>query len=345
MSFPPLSGIQVNSVPQGGTAGQPQPRIILESSPGAPLLVRSFPGGASGGQPFLANVVFDQQVTSLPLPGIGGQPQPSMTFVMVIPPRTRPLRTWQRDVQKYAIGLERQRHVQALWQYGELTVFALLWTTVDLANGLAVRCPRCFTNTGESSQAAAEAQISAVYGQGNQYRCPTCFNAQLVAASPLSGGNIGLRALLVRPAIFTDLDKSQQFTTRGVMNTGNVNVESTPDFRVRDGDYMLRIDNSRFRLRVPKRVTLRSGFASPFQGAAAITYNQARAGLEDPTSVAGIIPPDGATLQIWLGTYTRVPVSYSGLEIINGPLIPEDAIPPSATSNLEPSATFPLPIV
>jgi hypothetical protein len=37
-------------------------------------------------------------------------------------------------------------------------------------------------------------------------------------------------------------------------------------------------------------------------------------------------------------------VSYSGLEVINGPLIPEEVPPPSSSGSLQPGVTFPLPV-
>ena len=338
MSFPPPPGQTITSIPQGGSGGLPPPRIIFESSPGAPLLVISRPGGALGGQPYLAGLVFDLQVTSMPFPASGGQTAPQLNFVMNrIAGTQRPLRVWERDVQNFAIRLERERHVQALWQYGELTVFVLMWTVLELTAGLAVRCPRCFAGTEPPGN---EAAIASAYGQGNQYKCPTCFNTQLVAASPLTGGNIGIRALILRPTIFTDVDPDQQFTARGVVYQRQADAESTPDFRIRNGDYMMRSSGNRYRLRVPKRTTLRTGFAEPWQATTALTYNHSRASVEDPTSVAYILPPTQAQLSSWLVTYTRVPVDYSWAEIINGPLIPE-VNPPATGDQLQPNITLP----
>src|SRR6185437_1307680 len=333
---------QVLSVPGPALAGELPPRSAFEASPGAPLLVRWVPAAGAGTPPFLAGtVLFSVQVTSQPAAG-AGIPSFAQIGLGLVPAPARPIRAWQRDVQKYAITAERERHVQALWQYGELAVFALMWTTLDYAAGLAVRCPRCFIPAVQS--VSPEAQIATAYGQGNQYLCPVCFDSQFVAAAPLSGTQPGLRALLVRPAIFTDMDKDHQRTSRGVMNPGALNAESTPDFRVRPGDFMFRVTGDRFRLQVPRRVTLRTGFASPYQETAAITYNMVVAQLEDPAAVSSIIPPDDATLVRWLGTYTRVPVSYAGLEIINGPLIPGEVPPPAASDNLQPGATFPLAV-
>lgn len=243
------------------------------------------------------------------------------------PPRLQP--SWQRDVQRWAISEERRRHVQALWQYGELAVFCLLWTAADNAAGLVGRCQRCFASA--SAALAVEDRISASYGQGNQYACTDCFGTQFEG---------GLRALIVRPAIFNDMDKGQTKTGKGVVTPGTLGIETTPDFRVRAGDYCFRSDGDRFQLRQPKRTTLRTGFATPYQQDAAIDYNQLNAALEDPASVAYRIPPNAAELAQVLGTYTRVPADFSWFEIIRAPLIPSETPPPAAGARLQPTTTL-----
>jgi hypothetical protein len=244
-----------------------------------------------------------------------------------LPSSPRPQPTWQRDVQRFAITQERQRHVQALWQFGELAVFCLMWTAADEAAGLVVRCQRCFANPSLST----EDRISASYGQGNQYACTDCFGTQFEG---------GYRALIVRPAIFTDMDKGQTKSAKGVVQPGSLGIETTPDFRVRPGDYCFRSDGDRFQLRQPKRTTLRTGFAEPWQADAAIDYNQLNAALEDPASVAYQIPPAQAELAQVLGTYTRITTDFSWFEVIRAPLIPSESPPPAASARLQPTVTL-----
>lgn len=261
------------------------------------------------------------------------------------PPRAQP--TWQRDIQHWAITQERMRHAQALWQYGELVMFCLLWRPADIAAGLARRCTRCFSPSSviplnppdPSYGAAAEAQISAAYGQGNQYRCTLCYGTQVIAARPAEVP--GVRALLVRPAILTDTDQNQQRTAKGVVNPGSVDVQATPDFRAHTLDYCFRSDGRRYQLAVPGRVALRTGFASPWQQAAGIAYNLMRATLEDTkASVAYVIPPPARELAAALGTYTRIPASYSWIEQANGPLIPGEVPPPAASGRYQTPVTL-----
>jgi hypothetical protein len=259
---------------------------------------------------------------------------------------------WERDVQRFAIVQERQRHAQALWQYGELVMFALMWKPEDITAALARRCTRCYTPAQVISNlppetppplgwptAATEAQISAAYGQGSQFRCPLCFGTQVIAAGTVKVP--GVRALIVRPAVLTDTDQDQQRTARGVVSTGTVQVQSTPDFRVHTLDYLFRSDGRRYQLSVPARTTLRTGFGSPWQASAGISYNISNASLEDPdASVAYAIAPLAADLAQVLGTYTRVPADYAFIEQVNGPLIPGEDPPAAAYGMYQPPVSM-----
>ena len=276
-----------------------------------------------------------------PAGGAAGVVPPLILFGLP-PPAAQPQPTWQRDVEGWAIARELQVHAQALWQYGELVFFALLWSITDFEAGLVTRCFRCWDGSRNApAMVAPEQQIAAAYGQGNQYACPVCYNSTFALPEQMSAVP-GLRALIVRPAIFDDFDRSQSRQAKGIFNMAGLNIESTPDFRVRNGDYVFRADNTRFQLKVPHRITLRTGFAHPWQSAAAITYNFAQAALEDPLTVAYQIPPPPSSLASILGTYTRIPVVYNWAEVINGPLIPAEEPPPAASGEPQSDVTFPL---
>jgi hypothetical protein len=227
-----------------------------------------------------------------------------------------------------------------------------MWRPQDIDLGLAQRCTRCYSPRQVISDlvpgtvpplgwptALNEAQISAAYGQGSQYRCTLCYGTQVIAAQAAQVP--GVRALLVRPAILTDTDQNQQRTAKGVVNPGSVAVQTTPDFRVHTMDYCFRSDGRRYQLSVPARTTLRTGFGSPWQAAASVSYNLASASLEDPkASVAYVIPPSAADLASVLGTYTRLPADYAWFEQVNGPLVPGEQPPPAAYGNQQPTASL-----
>jgi hypothetical protein len=328
-------------LPPAAAAGSLLPLAwIVGTAPGPAVQVKLTPAGGGGAMASLQAPVLP--VTFLAGAGGGGALLPPLVIFALPAPPQQPLGAWQKDVEGWAIAREQQVHVQALWQYGELAMFALMWTTLDFRAGFVQRCYRCWQGTLDASAQSAEAAIAAAYGQGNQYDCPVCYNTTF-ALPEGSTALPGIRALIIRPAMFTEFDKAQQFQARGVMQSAAIDVESTPDFRVRNGDYLFRSDGTRYRLRTPRRMTLRTGFATPWQNSAAITYNLAQAALEDPASVAYAIPPEMSRLAAILGTYTRVPVAYGWAETVNGPLIPEEAPPPAASGSPQGPVTFPLP--
>jgi len=210
-----------------------------------------------------------------------------------------------RESQPWAIEQERRRHNQALWYVGENAYFCLLWHLEDHEKGLVERCQTCYKSHG---------QIAEVYGQPSEARCDDCFGTSFEG---------GFKALIIRPTIFSDADENETKARRGVVHSSDLTIESTPDFRIRTGDYCFRATGERYFLRVPERVTLRTGFGSPLQSSTAIGYNHANAAQEDPTSVAYIIPPTGQEIREILARDYRIPQDWSGHEIIKSSLIPE----------------------
>ncbi len=324
--------------PAGGGASALPAQLVFATAPAPPLRVLLPPAsGAASGLPASSPISL---AVALPLAAGAAAVMPASAVRAFPVPQPPPLPAWQRDVEGWAVARQRLDHVQALWQYGELCCFALAWHVEDFKGGLVQRCWRCWQGEDDApALESAEHLIASAYGQGNQYLCPVCYNTTFAlpeGTSPLPG----LRALIVRPAIWTEFDRGQSWQARGVYDAASVNVESTPDFRVRSGDWALRADGTRFYLRVPRRVTLRTGFASPWQASAAITYNLAQASLEDQQSAAYLVPvPDGASAL--LGTYTRVPADYSWAETVNAPLIPLEAPPPASSGLPQPPVTFP----
>lgn len=208
-----------------------------------------------------------------------------------------------RQTQHWAVDQERQRHLQALYAVGEWTMFCLMWHLEDFENGLVGRCSVCYNRASQA------------YKQSERNKCPDCFGTTFEG---------GFKALIVRPAIFGDTDEGQQYQARGVVSSDDLDMESTPDFRVRSGDYCFRSTGHRFYLRVPDRVTLRTGFGTPYQRSMAIGYNHARASLEDLSAVAYTIPPSQDDLIQILNISVTEPVSWGQYEVIRSPLIPID---------------------
>lgn len=219
------------------------------------------------------------------------------------PVSANPGKLYTRQKQNWAVEQERARHSQALYQIGENVLFALMWTARDFDAGLVGLCTVCSTD-----------KISKAYGQPTRNKCPSCFGNRF---------NGGFRALIVRPAIFTDADDSQSFTARGVVAPQEVHLETTSDFRVHSGDYAMRATGERLQLRAPQRNTLRTGFGTPHQGSEGTAYNLSRAAVEDADSVAYMIPPVlAADLVTILSRSGPAPVSFADVEVLRAPLIP-----------------------
>lgn len=210
-----------------------------------------------------------------------------------------------REHKDWAVQQETYRHDQALYSIGEPAMFVLLWTVEDFQHGYTSRCSRCYGADLEGRQAA-------VYNQSNQAKCPRCYGTTFEG---------GIRARIIRPALFGETDDNEQPSNRGAIHPQSIMVESTNDFRYRAGDFVFRLDGSRWQLKGPSRVTVRTGFEHPGQVVSSMGYSQGPATLEDATSVAYMIPPSGDALAPQLLPDSRWPTAKA--DIVNGPLIPK----------------------
>lgn len=214
-----------------------------------------------------------------------------------------------RQSQNWAIEQEQQRHAQALYSVGEMACFVLMWHEIDFQRGLVTRCATCYDTADPIIN-----RITSVYNQPTRNKCPDCFGTTFEG---------GFRARIVRPVIITDTDETEKPDRRGVVHTDDMEVESTWDFRSRNGDFLLRADGSRWRLSAPQRTTLRTGFAHPSQLITAIAYSAMRASYEEEGTVAYLLPPtDPTQLQAVLTAPAFWPPDFSTFEIERAALIP-----------------------
>lgn len=223
-----------------------------------------------------------------------------------IRPNTQPY--YVRATQDWAVQQERQRHTQAMYQVGEPALFVLMWHVEDYEAGYVGKCPRCVQDP-----TTVEGRIQAVYRQPLTSTCPFCFGTTFDG---------GIRAKIVRPALFTDADEDERRGERGVTHAESTMIESTEDFRCRTGDFVFRADGSRWQLSTPRRVQLRTGYQHPTQAASSIGYTQIPANREDESSVAFQIPPNPQELRAWLIAPQQWPNPVN--DVVIGPLIPGD---------------------
>ena len=216
----------------------------------------------------------------------GGLAQPAPSLITHQP-------YYVRQTQHWAVEQERQRHTQAIYQIGEPVLFVLMWKVEDYEAGLITKCPRC----AERSD-SIDARVAAVYKQPQTAKCPYCFGTTFYG---------GVRAKIRRPAIITDADEDERKSSRGVTHSEQTMVQTTDDFRARTGDYVFRLDGSRWQLGHPERVMLRTGFQHPSQAADSIGYARIPASREDKSSVAFEIPPNKTELRQFLQSPDHYP--------------------------------------
>ena len=215
-----------------------------------------------------------------------------------------------RKRQDWAIANARQQHDQALLWYGEPALFTLMWKVEDYQAGLVTKCPRC-----SQDPTSIEGRVQAAYKQPLTARCPVCYG------TTFSGG---VRAQIIRPAIFTDVDEDETKSPRGVVHAENVTIETTDDFRSRSGDFVFRRDGSRWQLGRPRRVQLRTGYEHPTQLSTSLGYASIPGSREAQTSAAYDLPPETNSLAVLLdNSDSSFPDDNSPYEVINGPLIPD----------------------
>jgi hypothetical protein len=225
-----------------------------------------------------------------PAPDVGNPPHQATPYYV-------------RDTQHWAVVQENQRHDQAMWTLGENAMFVLMWHVLDFEAGLVDRCSACYIAYGK---------VAEVYKQPARRDCPTCFGTTFEG---------GYKARIVRPALFSDTNEEERVDRRGVVRPQSVSIESTSDFRIRQGDYCFRADGTRWWLRGAETVRLRTGFGYPGQSEDALNVNISQASLEDNDSVAYQIPPDDATVKSTLALGSRIPYDFSSVEVLNAPLI------------------------
>ena len=175
-------------------------------------------------------------------------------------------------------------HEEALYTFGELCLFTLMWRPADFDAGLVGHCPVCYAGS-QSRQAAA-------FGQATKRECLSCYGTTYEG---------GFRAQIIRPALLADRNHETNDDARGVTTVDSVMMETTGDFILRKGDYLFRYDNTRWQAEEKKEAVVRPGFGPPqaadsFSGTTSLHR-------EEETTVAFRIPPvTPQILQTLLGT-------------------------------------------
>lgn len=209
-----------------------------------------------------------------------------------------------RDPKRYSVDNEIKARDDALWHYGELAMFCLMWNIKDHELGHVDRCSSCWLSND---------RIASAYSQGSRDKCPNCFGTTFEG---------GYRAMIIRPVVTSSGDENSHPTTKGYVHEMPLNFESTNDFWVNSGDYIFMADGNRFQLRTPTSISLNSGFNTMYRENATIAQHLNQGHLEDKTSVAYIIPPNEQELGAILNQERRLPYDKTEYEDIRAPLYP-----------------------
>ena len=208
------------------------------------------------------------------------------------------------DPQPWAITQEKQRQTEAVYRWGEYVVFALMWRVQDFAAGLVDRCPDCYTAYG---------LVAEVFDQPAKAKCPTCFGTTFDG---------GYRALLVRPVLWGNASEiDQRRGRRGEDFIATVRVQvPADDFQLRTDDYIFRSDGTRWQIKSFDSTTAHTGFGPKVGRDDNLSFQMPEVAMEDPSTVAYLMPPDAPTLASRLTAPGRFPESFADLENVRGPL-------------------------
>ncbi len=207
------------------------------------------------------------------------------------------------DPQGWAIDQERRRHEGALYSFGEYAVFVLMWNPVDFDAGLVDRCSECMEGS----------EMAKAYGQADQYRCPTCFGTTFEG---------GWKARLVRPAMWDDAEVQDSAAARGFVEMNSAAVQSTSDFRMRNGDYIFRADGTRWQVRTISGTNLVTGFGHASRESTILGFNYGQCSLEDPSDVSYLIPPTEGELTTLLDIqHAHGQTDFTEWDELRGPVL------------------------
>ena len=204
----------------------------------------------------------------------------------------------------HVAAIAAQHNEQALYSYGEYTIFFLMWRPDDFDAGLVKKCRRCQT----------QSPVFKSWEQPTTSKCPDCFGTTFEG---------GFKARLVRPAIWKPVVQRNEEARRGEVHLQQSAVYTDRTFRLRNGDYLVKADNTRWRMRMNAHFMEHSGFGPVDNVRNLIGYRYDEINLEEPaSSPATLLPPtDLADVQTLLEVGSpHLPLNESTNEIVRGPL-------------------------
>lgn len=226
---------------------------------------------------------------------------------MAAPPYTS-RRYHHTQHQQWAVDQAQQHHKEALYAIGEYAIFLLMWNIEDFTRGYVERCSNCYVPYGEKAE---------TFGQPAFNKCPVCLGTTFEG---------GYKAMLLRPSIWATDEENDRLDEQGVVVHQTASIQSTDDFRLRNGDYVIRADNTRWRVGEVNSVEIRSGFAVSRYDRSLFAFTYEQIFLEDPKTVIYDFDP-GFDFETVLDPLSHYPVDFSQYDVIRGDLSGTSAAP------------------
>jgi hypothetical protein len=184
-----------------------------------------------------------------------------------------------------------------------MTGWVLLWSERDFEVGLVDRCSVCYVPLG--AIADTYKQVPSVRG------CQNCYGTTFEG---------GVRAVVYRPGLWDQIRGSEAVDHRGLAVNQRAKVNIPSDIEMRDNDFGVRADGSRWKLEQPINNAVVTGFITTTDWVRSVGTN-CEAQLLDPTSVAYTIPVDLGFLNGKIGWNPMLPFPASPPDRIFGPLV------------------------
>lgn len=205
----------------------------------------------------------------------------------------------------YAVEQERIRHDDALHWYGEMTACVMFWAYPDFRKGDVGRCSVCYTPYGIVADA---------YKQPSKSNCPNCYGTTFEG---------GIRAIVYRPVLWQEDSTSKDIRPRGHTMISSGTAQVTSDINMRDGDYLVRQDRTRWIIAEPQVSEIANGFGPTGLQMAPGSVFQVQ--LEDQSAIAYSIPVDQDALNL-VGWKPYMLYPHPS-DIVNGSLVIDDFAP------------------
>lgn len=214
--------------------------------------------------------------------------------------------------QPYARATERRTHEEALFGFGEYSLFVLMWNIEDFDAGRVERCSRCQSLAGSTAEAAE--LIFDTFKATTEDFCVGCLGTTFEG---------GWKAKIVRPGIWDYREEVWSKTAKGMVLNLTGSLQTPSDFFMREGDVVMRGDGTRWKVKSGYPSRIHDGFGLPSRADSNLGYIYPEVTRDDKTlnHIEPLTRTELTNLLDRVGDHW--PTDTSGIDQIRGPLLPE----------------------